>query len=363
MKIGIMTYHRAVNYGAILQTYALNKVLSKLNCDCEVIDYRCSKIEDNYKIKSLSECRNLKDIAKSLIYRKTKKEVYNKFEEFRNTYLKLSRPYNNYNELLSTNDIYDKFICGSDQVWNYAGTNFDKAYFLDFVKDTHKRNSYAASFGFETIPEEYKEKYVELLSKFNNISVREKQGREIVKALINRDAEVLIDPVLLLSKEEWSQIAINFKNQKDYILLYIFELTPAIKKFAQNLSRETGCEIVYIPVGFKINMPLNVFYAKDVGPREFLGLFLNAKYVITNSFHGIAFSINFNKEFFVDLLNKSQKVNSRIENILGLFDLRNRYIDNAINDDFLTTIYYGTVNNILTVERNKSLDYLKKIIQ
>lgn len=355
MKVATISFHRAINYGAVLQVYALMKTISKMDHECTVLDYRCKKLENDYK------CNSLKDFVRLLVIGRDKKKVKNKFEHFRNTYLKLSKPYYNLGELSTTNEIYDNFICGSDQVWNYAGSGFDKAYFLDFVEDNSKKNSYAASFGFSFIPQEYLKKYKNLLCTFNNISVREKQGAEIIKDLLGKKVETVLDPTLLLSKEEWYKLSLNYQNKKEYILLYVFELTPTIKTFTENLANETGCEIIFISLGIKKN--IHAYHAKDVGPQEFLGLFRNAKYVVTNSFHGTAFSINFDKEFFIELLNKSAKVNSRLENILDTFDLRSRQIINGNNDNIFNEIDYTTVNKKLELERQRSLDYLQRIFE
>jgi len=255
---------------------------------------------------------------------------------------------------------YDRFICGSDQVWNHNITDFDRNYFLDFTEDTLKKNSYAASFGISSIPLEHAKEYKTLLKGFNHISVRENQGKKIIKDLINREAELVLDPTLLLNKQDWERIAIDYKKEKEYILLYTFGNSPTIKTFVEELSEQTGYAIVYI--SYSAIKRVNAIYEKCVGPAEFLGLFKNARYVVTNSFHGTCFSLNFNKEFFLEMLPESQGVNSRLENILDLFDLRSRQIINSANANIFKAIDYDEVNKKMLVERQRSLDFLNKII-
>lgn len=354
MKIAIISYHRAINYGAVLQVYAHMYSIEKLGCQCDVIDYRCAKLENDYKVTSL------KDLIRMMLVGKNIKKVKKRFTSFRNEYLNLTAPCLNHEDLVALNKSYCKFICGSDQVWNYAGSGFDKAYFLDFVKDVNKKYSYAASFGFESIPDEYKEQYRNLLKSFNKISVREKQASKIIKDLLDKEVEVVVDPTMLLTRDEWSQISTDYRGMKEYILVYVFELTPTIISFTERLAKDSGCQIVYI--SNSISKKIDAFYARDVGPQEFLGLFLNARYIITNSFHGTMFSINFNKDFFVELLKKSAKVNSRLENALDLFGLRSRQIINGKNDNINQPIDYKSINNILETERNRSLEFLRELI-
>ena len=132
-------------------------------------------------------------------------------------------------------------------------------------------------------------------------------------------------------------------------------------EFAHSLAKKTGCKIVYI--SYSIMRRVKAVYEKCVGPEEFIGLFKNASYIVTNSFHGTAFSINFNKAFFVELLPPPAKVNSRLENILDNFGLRNRQIINGSNDDVFAEIDYSAVNNKLKLERMSSLKYLKRILE
>ena len=183
MNFGIITFHRAVNYGAVLQTYALQEALRNLNIDSEVIDYRDNIIDNRFKF---FYDKSLKKLVKDFIYFPIFYRKNKKFEKFIEgnivTTKKIIRNCDELNQLKE----FDQYITGSDQVWNYRLTNWDEAYFLDFVKDNKKKNSYAASFGMNEIPKKEQEKYKSLLSQFNHISVREENGIEIIhKATIS----------------------------------------------------------------------------------------------------------------------------------------------------------------------------------
>ncbi len=360
-KIGIITFHRAINYGALLQTYALQKVIKRMGHDCIIIDYRNVLLEERHQKKRLRDSRNWKDVARFIFYARHYNIKHDKFRNFSDKYMTMSSLCHNYDDLYQLANEYDGFICGSDQVWNCEITDFDKVYFLEFVNETAKKHSYAASFGFDQIPEEYIEEYRNLLADFGNITVREEQGKKIINALVNRDVEVVLDPTMLLNSTEWEEIAVDYKKETDYILVYAFGSSPTMIEFAHSLAKKTGCKIVYI--SYSIMRRVKAVYEKCVGPEEFIGLFKNASYIVTNSFHGTAFSINFNKAFFVELLPPPAKVNSRLENILDNFGLRNRQIINGSNDDVFAEIDYSAVNNKLKLERMSSLNYLKRILE
>lgn len=361
-RIGIITFHRAINYGALLQTYALQEAVSKLGCICNIIDYRNPRLERLHKESKLSDCRNLKDLGRFIVYSRYQNEKFKKFRDFSSKYLELTRPYKSIDELKIDASEYDSFICGSDQVWNYKITDFDKSYFLDFCDDESKKNSYAASFGLSSIPLEYTAQYGFLLKKFNHISVREAQGKTIIQNFTSRDVQVVLDPTMLIDKEEWAMLSSNYNKIKNYILIYAFgHLTPTMKQFVEKLSRQTACAIVII--SYALKKPIKAMYEKTTGPAEFLGLFQNARYVVTNSFHGTAFAINFNKDFFLEMLPESHGVNSRLENILDVFDLRERQIVYGENASIGVPINYRQVNQTLSSERKKSLEYLNNIIK
>lgn len=359
-RVGIINFHRAINYGAVLQSYALQENIKKIGFEPVTLDYKSIPIERAYDLFKLNY-RAPKGFLLDILKYPRRKRKWKKFNLFRLKYLTLEPICDIYSKE-STEYLrkYKIFITGSDQVWNCTLTDFDTAYFLDFVSENHKKSSYAASFGFDQIPDECVQDYFVLLQQFNNISVREQDGAVIIKKLLNRQVEVLLDPTMLLLKEDWIRIAKEYP-QEDYILLYQLVDSKSLRDFSVTLSNETGYEIIYICDDLRKRIKAR--YVAGVGPQEFLGLFKNAAYVVTNSFHGIAFSIVFNKPFFVEKLLSPAIVNSRLENILETFELESREVINGKNKNLLTDIDYVTVNRKLDMERERSINYLKRILE
>ena len=363
MKAGIITFHRALNYGALLQAFALQRVLKLLDIESEIIDYRNALIEKMYKFKSLNERKGVNEKIKYFIQKKDELRLRDKFEQFRNNQLRITKKaYYNREDLKEISDSYDFYITGSDQVWNYNAHAFDKNYFLDFTVDLRKRMSYAASFGVSTIPEQYRPEYMTLLNNIPFRSVREEDGQKLVKNTFGLDSKVVLDPTLLLTKMQWTEIATADEVREKYILVYCFELTDTLRKLAEELSHETGLTVYYFGKIYRNPLKAKCVNILDADPFDFVRLFINAQYIITNSFHGTAFSINLNKPFFIELLVESSSVNSRLENIIQLTGLESRLIrsDYSIKGYLYDKIDWDRVNRKLDEKRFDSIAFLKE---
>ena len=350
MKIGIITFINTLNFGASLQAYALQEVLKKYGNDAEVIQYTNNLIEEK---ENNSKKKNIKSIYKEIIMGKGLRNKAKSFESFEHQNINFGMKLNDSTKQ-DVNNNYDMFITGSDQVWNPEITKFDWTYFLDFVTDKEKKVSYAPSFGITKFPENEKETAKKYLQEFKAVSVREEAGREIIKGISNQNAEVVVDPTLLLNKEEWES-KIKFKpDLKHYILVYLPHNKKLAFNFVNKLKKKTGLPVVYLSISPKIQMGVKTIY--DASPDEFLGWIKNADYVVTGSFHGTAFSINLNKQFFYESNNKS----SRVGNLVKITGTEDRNITNPNIID--KTIDYSIVNEKLNNERQKSLEWLKEAI-
>lgn len=358
MKIGIITFHRPCNYGAALQATALYQTIKNSNKDCEIIDYENEALKNTYTLEKVT---NLKSLVKAILFNRKNKIKYNKFRNFIDKNCGLSKKQYNKNNIIEANTEYDKFITGSDQVWNLSLTRGDYNYLLEFVKDDNKKFSYASSFGHAEIPNEYKEKCKDLFERYSKITVREKKGKEIVEQLTNKTAKVVLDPTLLLNKKQWEKLEEEYKHKlpKKYILAYFVSPTKQSYEFVKKLSKKLNMKIVLINYGNKIKFGMkNITKA---GPEEFLWLIRNANYVVTNSFHGIAFSINYNKEFIYQLSDKAQNGNSRIENLIDICNLSNRN-DKKVDINNIETINWAEVNKKIEEERKKSIESLMEML-
>lgn len=365
-NIGIITFHSAHNYGAMLQVYALQKKLR----GSKIINYRNTDIDDVYKIMKKYKGKNIKRhistaVANIVFYNKNKKRFKN-FNNFFYNKFKLSNEYNSEEELKSNPPKYDIYITGSDQVWNYDITNGLKdAYTLNFGNKETKRISYAASIGKNNIPIELVKEYKDKISKIDYISVREESGKKVLQDIgIEKDINVVLDPTLLLTKQEWNkEITSNMSSEKEkYILAYVVEPNDEYKKIVNYLSEKTGLKVIHFE---KWDKPYNnvLRNAYTDGPFEFVNLIKNAEYVVATSFHATVFSIIYNKKFFIV---PHLTTGSRVTNILEKLEIKDRVYYNLqdftkIDYDFETD--YKKVEKLLNAEREKSMIFLKGAIE
>ncbi len=364
-KVGILTFHRVLNYGALLQAFALKTSISELGAQTDIIDYRNDFLENLYKYEGYFLQRGVKNRIRYILYSRIEKEKRNRFEAFRQQYLGIT--FNGgykKDELNKLNDQYDLFFTGSDQVWSPYAHKLDGTFFLDFVENPKKKYSYAASFGVDSIKKNYYGLYEKWLREFRICSVRERQGETLIQKILNVPVRIDVDPVLLLPKDKWEN-AFNFKEKKErYALIYSFGLTDSQKKMAY-ICYKAGMKI-YI-IGESIVNPVGVpcKFIGDLGPKEFAEMIYGASFVITNSFHGTALSIVYNIPFATEyLLGDSSKANSRLENIISETNLQERVLTENIDYDRMLNkqINWVDVNRMVERMRIHSIDYLRRSI-
>lgn len=354
MKVGILTFHRPINYGACLQAYALNKKLSEF-CECEIIDYICPLFRKQYRVINTS---SFKQIVRSVIVLPHTLIVKNKFKKFLKKNAVLSDKVTR-SGIDSVDKKYDRFVVGSDQVWNFRGTDFDKTYFLDFVKEKERKYSYAASFGISEIPEEYVGEYAELLKSFNTLSVREENGLSILREQLGLSGIISPDPTLLLDKKEWLSVAgKEEKPDKKYILIYMLLSSEKLLGCAEAYAEKYGYEIRMI--GTAVRKKRGIKYMQNVGPCDFINLFANCEAVFTNSFHGTAFSVNFNKELY-SFPPDGLDTNNRITDFLEKTGLSDRIITDETVSLPEKKIDYRAVNVILSEMKTEAVGYLRTL--
>lgn len=283
------------------------------------------------------------------------------FRSFIKHYLHLTQPYFSDTVYTCEKD-YDLLITGSDQVWNYHHTNFDTTYFLHFVKDKRKMASYAASFGFEVLDPSYKDVYRSVLKDYQRISVRENSGMEIVKDLLGDDCDVqvTIDPVFLLEPEQWMRRSIP---EKDYILVYELMPSDMLMQTAITLANKYHKRIVRI-TGTS-NRPQESFIKEvsSIHPEEFLGYIHDAEMVVTNSFHGSAFSLIFKKELYIVPLEGSMaSLNTRMLDLLQMCNMMDR-VCLAPDKAERKATNWEACNAILTQKKREAKEYLLQLLE
>lgn len=372
MKAGIITILKVNNYGAELQAYATQAALKKLDVDAEIIDYLFYKHPKHKKTRlsrplfPMSMKKRLTEFLYPRIMkfreRKSKESQLRKqrFEQFHALNTSLSRTFTKLDDLYSHCPDYDLYIVGSDQVWNPGIYSSLKPYFLDFVPDTKRKMAYASSFGVDILPEECKSVYYKYLSKFDKIGVREKSGAEIVKNL-GLKAENVLDPTLLLNGDDWNKVCSEYPGLPErYVAVYELTPSPYLREVAKSISEILLCPVVRIckSASSEDTEAINVM---DAGPSEFLSILQNAQFVVTNSFHGTAFSVNFNKPFYT-ITPQRKNNNSRQVNLLSLLGLENRILKEGDLIPSDIALDFTNPNENLNGEREKSIKFLMEEI-
>lgn len=355
MKAHIITFHMAKNYGAILQCFALQKILSQYVDEVETIDFSTSAM----KYSILPRGKGLKTTVRRILTLKdysTIKRKHKRFEEFLQENIKLTRHYGSIDELRNDAPEADIVFTGSDQVFNPNRCPDErKAYYLDFP--CRYRASYAASFGNSVISENKKDEISKCLKQFDSLAGREDYGVEIIKELSGKDdVAQTIDPVFLLSPEIWKKMEEPYPGiPEKYILFFNLRESKVTIQAAKSLMKNTGLPVVMI-IG-KPNPPFRSKYIlRDVGPKQFLWLIDHCTYFLEDSFHATAFSLIFHKKFlFCDDHPKSYE---RGRSLLNLLDLPQCYNIRAVNDLIEKDVNYLKVEAILEYERQKALAYI-----
>lgn len=337
MRIKTLTCHHVYNHGASLQAYALQSYLQQQRYEVEIIDYRPAYLDQRSRFLAISPRWKKKSWPLRWAYYGFQfprhlrwhllPSCQAEFDQFTKEYLQLTnRTYRNIDELRSGSPEADIFVAGSDQIWNTAYWNGrDPAFFLDFGNPEVKRISYAASFGTSSLLSEFREFVREKLLRFDAISVREDAGLKILAELGVKNATHVVDPVFLLSSDEWAEMLepVN-KSSEKYLLVYDFEGSKAFSDFALDLARQRGLKIYSVNNHLKTRYADRDFYTS--GPKTFLSLIKGADLVLSNSFHATAFSLIFNKEFFV-VPRQTDGVNSRMESLLREVDMTCRMLN------------------------------------
>lgn len=362
-KIGILTFFKVINYGAVLQAFALYKWLNKnTNSDVEIINYTHEvfrdKVSNKIFIKSRGFKNNLKHFIKFFLLSKGKIKS-KKFNNFVKENFKLS------DEVLDVSLIANNYNCiiiGSDQVWNPEYTNYklDKNFLLcDSAFDCVKKISFASSAGSFVFQGDLKHELAKSLSKFSAISVRENSLKQQFVEFGYTIKEVL-DPTFLFDKNEWNELFDLYDEdlaKENYLLLYTFDNDYNCYEVSNYLKNEFGYKF-YSITSKLFKHPSVDKQLDNLSPKEFLKYFFNAKYIVTNSFHGTCFSINFHKQFY-----SIRKGNNpaRVEDLLKKFFLTDRLIRSVADVELKSKI--ESYNDLLESERKNSTIILQESIE
>ncbi|MBP1617632.1 MAG: polysaccharide pyruvyl transferase family protein [Bacteroidetes bacterium] len=359
-KIGLITNHRVQNYGAVLQTYALYKILNELE-NVEVLDY-----SPDFSVKPIKfDLFNLLRQKTTMFFKPSSEIRKERFSNFLLDNIKLSDKHSSYEHLVSKIGEYAILVSGSDQIWSpKVWGKLYPAFFLAFASEDYKKISYASSLGNGVYSNNEKSLVKEWLAKYSHIGVREHYAENYLRKELGVESQVVLDPTLLLSAHQYRKIIeVKDKQDSDYVLVYTPNQNPKeCIDFAKLIQKKIGAkEIRYIGGSSKYFNKKNGYIQESIaGPKEFISLFDRARFVVTSSFHGTAFSVIFNRNF-VNILNKREP--ERAKTLLGDLGIIERILDQIDNiDNIELEIDYQTVNQKLEKLKLKSLDYLRNAL-
>ena len=366
MKVATLSFQHAYNYGAVLQVEALQNIIESLGVECDIIDYRCPAIDNQYNFKPIKLNRTLlSSIRANIVLLPFIKKKKRNFETWMNNYKKTEVIHRK--DFTNLNIEYDKFIVGSDQVWNFKCQGHDTSFFLDFVKDNSKKIAYAASFGTFNIKEEDKKTYRDYISKFASISVRENRGIHLIQKLTGRTPIACMDPVLLAGIDFWKLKMDNSDLPKEkYIFVYQLGHDKLVPNFARKMKAHFGYRIFFITghIGNMVHYSMNDTNMSSASPEKFLALLANAEFVITNSFHATVLSLIFKRQFFtVEKGEASSSYNSRLFNLLSDYNLEERIVSEFNDYPIITDEKFLNVEQRRQEYSIQSMAFLKKSLE
>ena len=377
-KIAIINRTNFKNYGSVLQCYALCKAVKDIGYESEIVwetgnlsknfDFRPNKIVASvWKLithpKLLSSTlTNVSDLGSRVISEKTV-ELFDEFVSMEIVQKKFS-----HRELvrIAKTDEYSKVICGSDQIWCSTTLYVDPLMYLRFAPEK-KRIAYAPSIGRDFIPDYNKRRMKKYINAIPHLSIRESAGARLIKELTGRDAEIVLDPTLLHTRSDWDLVKADVKADTSYVLCYFLDApSEETQKKITEFAKSRGLAV--IALGQKLEyceaQGVSVLYP-DCGPREFLSYVEMADITITDSYHGMLFSIIYEKEFYsIERAYRQYDQSSRQKTVLSALSLEDRYLSPSDEMKFVTEpVDYGRVEKILAQRRKESIAFLKNAIE
>lgn len=380
-KVGLAVCYDTKNFGSQLQVLATVKKIEELGFDSEIIVYK-KKITPRFVLQTIPRLFNIPFVKAKLHAKQKRRQIKEyrslaqnvairnkRFDDFVEKYFtNISKPYYGWEQLVEeTKKNYDLFLCGSDQLWlpHNLGSHF---YTLEFAPDDKPKVAYATSFGVSDIPVYQKKRTAKYLNRFQALSTREIAGSRIIKDLTGKDVQVVCDPTLLLSKEEWKVVIPENRPVEDkYIFCYFLGDNDEHRKVANELKEKTGYQIVSCPFldnFVEIDKNFGDIQLFDMDASDFVNLIRNAEYILTDSFHGSVFSILHNKKFmtFNRFVAGSNSRNSRIDSLCELLGLEDRRFNDNL-DTIEDAIDYKSVELKLNHLRCESNNYLKYALE
>ncbi len=356
---GIVSYNiycNFTNYGSALQSWALHQAIKKLGHTPVLVDYCPDILADKDPLNPFGnmwdkdeESRRMVELTMPAI-----RENFYKFDKFyRERFDRTKKKYTsaNFNEIAADEHL-DGFVCGSDTIFCPDEFGFDDGYYAKYNAMKGRSVSYAASFGDPHFTEETYKILNERLKNFKALGIRENQMIPYLKQHVAVPVQRVLDPTLLLPAQEYEQITAMSQEKEKYLLLYARRYSPKMEAYAERIAKENGWKIVDISLR-ATNAERGHKMAYEAGVEEFLALVKNAEYVVTNSFHGMIFSVNFRRPFVIF---SREQCDNKIDELLQLFGLRDRML--VSGEEKFADIDYDDVHERINSVRQSSIEFL-----
>lgn len=366
-NIGLLTMHRVVNFGSVLQAYATQEIVNRLGYSCTIIDYLYPNSIHHGDKEKWAILVGIYRWMMQWVHGCPGKKQEEGFKQFRERYLHTTQYFPTYESLQKKPPQFDTYLLGSDQTWNTRHIGHDDTFLLSFTDSPHKV-AYAPSAARNALSKKYVGAFKKYISKFKAISVREKNTQTLIETLLGEKPPIMLDPTLLLTKEDWHQIgnASCFKVKKSpfilvYVLRYSFYPYPLATELIQKIYEKYGYHLVLIRYSMREKLSVHDYenLYEGIAPEDFVYLFEQASFVVTTSFHGTAFAVNNNKPFYA--IYNPELADDRIISLLREIGLEDRALSvnqpvPSIND----SIDYDSVNQKLDKLRNRAYNFFKQ---
>lgn len=368
MKVGIITFHNSYNCGSMLETYAMQTIVRKLGHSAEIVNFSSEGQRKLYA--PFFQWSSIRNIIKNLLILPGLKRIQHNneaYENFKNKNFRLSDFCSNSDYLTDSN--YDVVIAGSDQIWNITIMDYDPAYYLNWVTKA-KKVAYAPSFGARRIEDHASDitEFIRYLEQFDALSIRENNGQKWIKELLGRDVPVLLDPTLLLNREDYEIIENKtiVPNGK-YIFFYSPSFDADICKFVQSVAKKYNLKVITWSTKtycFKLIKRFGFSLPDYESPDVYLNLIKNAELVFTTSYHGTIFSTIYRKNFFTIKNGDMYGNDDRVSTLLGQLSMEDRLIEYKFDAEFnyMDSVDYRTYESTVNTLKQKSLEYLQNAL-
>lgn len=357
MKVGIINHWMVNNYGAVALAFALEQKIRSMGYDVETIQWLPDEVKKPWKVSQIKKAGIVHYIFRLGYFMVFILPREKNFKTFRNRF---HISYEKYNDrtLPAIADVYDKIMIGGDQLWNYKENYLCRNNFLPFVKERSKKIVYAASLSQDNMREDFRDEFKRYVDQFFYITTREYRAQEIIKETCRIDAHRVTDPAFLLSREEWLSYSKSPK-EKEYIFVYQVQSDVQVLDFAKKLAKERNCQIVFCP--FPLRKQMRCKRRPYISIEKWLGYLANANCIVTDAFHGVVFSLIFNREFYCEISEYGKDTSSRIINILKIYGLEDRLMNNK-QQTKTEKIDWNRINTIIEKEVVDAEYHIRKML-